>query len=177
MRRLLLEGDFGLVSQTQQPVWDELKLRVPLTLKLITAATVMSVTVGVSVGIVTALRQYSGFDYIVTFFTFVFFSLPVFLVAVVLKSWGGINFNDWLRDGAHFSVTFIVAMSIVRGDHRLVVRRRPMATKGGGRCAVGRRPRRPAVVHLEHAVDARPEASVRSSTPSSASASPSAWSP
>ena len=72
----------------------------------------MSVVVGVSVGIVTALRQYSGFDYIVTFFTFLFFSLPVFLVAVILKSWGGINFNDWLRDGAHFSVTFIVAMSI-----------------------------------------------------------------
>ena len=60
LRRLLFEGDFGLVSVTQQPVWDELKLRVPLTLKLITAATVMSVVVGVSVGIVTALRQYSG---------------------------------------------------------------------------------------------------------------------
>ena len=112
LRRLLFEGDFGLVSNTQQPVWDELKLRVPLTLKLITAAVMMSVVVGVSVGIVTALRQYSGFDYIVTFFTFLFFSLPVFLVAVILKSWGGINFNDWLRDGAHFSVTFIVAMSI-----------------------------------------------------------------
>ena len=43
LRRLLFEGDFGLVSTTQQPVWDELKLRVPLTLKLVTAATVMSV--------------------------------------------------------------------------------------------------------------------------------------
>ena len=32
-----------------------------------------------------------------------FFSLPVFWVAVILKAWGGINFNDWLRDGAHFS--------------------------------------------------------------------------
>ena len=29
LRRLLFEGDFGLVSNTQQPVWDELKLRVP----------------------------------------------------------------------------------------------------------------------------------------------------
>jgi len=113
LQRLLFEGDFGLVSQTQQPVWDELRLRVPLTLKLVSAATVMSVVVGISVGIVTALRQYSGFDYLVTFFTFVFFSLPVFWVAVILKSWGGINFNDWLRDGAHFSVAFIVAMSIV----------------------------------------------------------------
>jgi peptide/nickel transport system permease protein len=113
LRRLLFEGDFGLVSTTQQPVWDELKMRIPLTIKLIAAATIMSILVGVSVGIVTALRQYSGFDYLVTFFTFVFFALPVFWVAVILKSWGGINFNDWLRDGAHFSVTFIVVMAVV----------------------------------------------------------------
>jgi peptide/nickel transport system permease protein len=113
LHRLLFEGDFGLVSVTQQPVWDELKMRMPMTLKLVGAATIMSILVGVSVGIVTALRQYSGFDYLVTFFTFVFFSLPVFWVAVILKAWGGINFNDWLRDGAHFSVTFIVVVSIV----------------------------------------------------------------
>jgi peptide/nickel transport system permease protein len=113
LRRLLFEGDFGLVSDTQQPVWDELKLRIPLTIKLIGAATIMSVVVGVCVGVITALRQYSGFDYLVTFFTFVFFALPVFWVAVILKSWGGINFNDWLRDGAHFSVTFIVVMALV----------------------------------------------------------------
>jgi peptide/nickel transport system permease protein len=112
LRRLLFEGDFGLVSDTQQPVWDELKLRIPLTIKLISAATIMSVVVGVCVGVITALRQYSGFDYLVTFFTFVFFALPVFWVAVILKSWGGINFNDWLRDGAHFSVTFIVVIAI-----------------------------------------------------------------
>ena len=113
LRRLLFHGDFGLVSDTQQPVWDELKLRIPLTIKLIGAATIIAVIVGVFVGIVTALRQYSGFDYLVTFFTFVFFALPVFWTAVILKSWGGINFNDWLRDGAHFSVTFIAIMALV----------------------------------------------------------------
>jgi peptide/nickel transport system permease protein len=112
LRRLLFHGDFGLVSDTQQPVWDELKLRIPLTIKLIGAATMIAVVVGVCVGVITALRQYSGFDYLVTFFTFVFFALPVFWTAVILKSWGGINFNDWLRDGAHFSVAFIAIMAI-----------------------------------------------------------------
>ena len=157
LRRLLFEGDFGLVSDTQQPVWDELKLRIPLTIKLISAATITSVVVGVCVGVVTALRQYSGFDYLVTFFTFVFFALPVFWVAVILKSWGGINFNDWLRDGAHFSVTFIVDHGHRRLRDRIVVRRRPMAPQGADRCSCGRRRRRPPRVDLEHAVDARPE--------------------
>ena len=43
-----------------------------------------------------------GLDHATTFFTFVFFSLPVFWVAVILKAVGGISFNDWLRDGAGF---------------------------------------------------------------------------
>ena len=114
LSRLVLEQDFGLVSVTQQPVSEELARRIPMTLKLVSAATILSVTIGVATGIVTALRQYSGFDYLVTFTTFVFFSLPVFWVAVILKAWGGINFNDWLRDGAQFSPLFVVvAVAVV----------------------------------------------------------------
>jgi peptide/nickel transport system permease protein len=115
LQRLVFEQDFGLVSVTQQPVSEELARRIPMTLKLVTAATVLSVIIGVFTGIVTALRQYSGFDYLTTFTTFLFFSLPVFWVAVILKAWGGINFNDWLRDGAHFSPTFVVAMALLMG--------------------------------------------------------------
>jgi peptide/nickel transport system permease protein len=109
----VLTGDFGLMAQTQQPVVDELQRRIPLTLKLVGAAAILSIVVGIATGIVTAIRQYSGFDYLVTFFTFVFFSLPVFWVAVILKSFGGINFNDWLRDSAQFSATFLVVSGVV----------------------------------------------------------------
>ncbi len=115
LHRLVFEQDFGLVSTTQQPVSEELARRIPMTLKLVTVATVLSVVIGVMTGIVTSLRQYSGFDYLVTFTTFLFFSLPIFWVAVILKAWGGINLNDWLRDGAHFSPAFIVAMAILFG--------------------------------------------------------------
>lgn len=106
-------NSFGISARTQLPVWDDLQSRIPMTLKLVGAATIMSILTGIAVGIVTAIRQYSGFDYLVTFFTFVFFSLPVFWVAVILKSLGGINFNDWLRDSAQFSFTFLVLCAIV----------------------------------------------------------------
>lgn len=113
LRRLVLEQDFGLVSTTQQPVSGELARRIPITLKLVSAATLLSILLGVVTGMISALRQYSGFDYLVTFVTFVFFSLPVFWVAVILKAWGGINLNDWLRDGATFSASFIGAVAVV----------------------------------------------------------------
>ncbi|CAN5726644.1 hypothetical protein BH24ACT5_BH24ACT5_16420 [soil metagenome] len=109
----LLTGDFGISARTQQPVWDELKFRVPMTLKLVGASTILSIVVGIAVGVVTAIRQYSGLDYLVSFFTFVFFSLPVFWIAIILKDVGGINFNDWLRDSAHFSATFYVFAGVV----------------------------------------------------------------
>jgi peptide/nickel transport system permease protein len=98
----VLRGDFGVSARTNQPVNDELVGRLLMTLKLVSASTVLAIVIGISIGIVTALRQYSGFDYVVTFFTFVFFSLPVFWVAVMLKSFGAIQFNDWLRAGAEF---------------------------------------------------------------------------
>ncbi len=152
----VLRGDFGISARTQLPVWDDLTFRVPMTLKLVGAATLLSIVVGISVGIITAIRQYSGFDYLVSFFTFVFFSLPVFWVAVILKNFGGINFNDWLRDSAQFSTTFYVIAGIVRGDRLLQLGRRGAAAKaardldrhGGGA--------RDPVLHLGHALAAQP---------------------
>lgn len=105
----VVRGDFGLSVRTNQPVNDELVGRLLMTLKLVSASTVLSIVIGIGIGIVTAIKQYSGFDYVVTFITFVFFSLPVFWVAVLLKNFGAINFNDWLRSGAEFPPWVYVA--------------------------------------------------------------------
>lgn len=112
----VLRGDFGVSARTNQSVNDELIGRLLMTLKLVTASTVLSIVLGIAIGIVTALKQYSGFDYVVTFFTFVFFSLPVFWVAVMLKSFGAINFNDWLRAGAVLPTwTYVVGIVATTG--------------------------------------------------------------
>jgi len=112
----VLQGDFGVSARTNQPVIDDLSGRLLMTLKLVGAATVLSVVVGISIGIVTALKQYSGFDYTTTFFTFVFFSLPVFWVAVILKSIGAIDFNDWLREGAVIAPWLLVVIALLAGS-------------------------------------------------------------
>lgn len=66
--------------------------------QLVFAATFLALFVGVAIGMVTALRQYSGFDYTVTFIAFLFFSLPVFWIAQLLKMYLAIGFNDFLDD-------------------------------------------------------------------------------
>ncbi|MBO9570309.1 MAG: ABC transporter permease, partial [Cellulomonas iranensis] len=71
--------DLGVTLQGQ-PVTQALGSAIPSTLQLVAAATVLAIVVGIAIGIVTALRQYSALDYGVTFLTFLFFSLPVFWV-------------------------------------------------------------------------------------------------
>jgi peptide/nickel transport system permease protein len=126
----VFQGDFGISTQTQQPVLDDLANRVPLSLKLITASLLLAVLIGIVVGIVTAIKQYSGFDYTSTFFTFVFFALPVFWIAVILKGLGGINFNDWLRDGAHFAPWVIALFALAAAGIGYSVSGSPSSPEG-----------------------------------------------
>src|SRR5690625_1044809 len=92
-----MECDLG-TSFTRQDVSALVATAAGQTFQLVLAATVLAIIVCVSAGIVTALRQYSGLDYTVTFASFLFFSLPVFWVAVLLNEFGAIQFNNWLAD-------------------------------------------------------------------------------
>ena len=82
------------------------------TLRLVVLATVLAIIIGIIVGIATAIRQYSGFDYVVTFLAFLFFSLPVFWAAVLLKEFGAIRFNDWIVSPT-FTLGQIAATAVV----------------------------------------------------------------
>jgi peptide/nickel transport system permease protein len=92
-------GKFDLgKNMSGQAVSAQLGSAILTTLQLVLVATLTAIVLGVIVGISTALRQYSAFDYTVTFTSFLFFSLPVFWVAVLLKQYMAIGFNDFLED-------------------------------------------------------------------------------
>jgi len=82
------------------------------SLRLVTLATFLAIFIGVALGVLSAIRQYSGFDYVITFAAFVFFSLPSFWAAVLLKDFGAIKFNNWIADPA-ISTTAIAVIAAV----------------------------------------------------------------
>ncbi|QCR18841.1 ABC transporter permease [Agrococcus sp. SGAir0287] len=84
------------------------------TIRLVSIATVVAIILGITIGVVSALRQYSGFDVTITFFSFFLFSLPSFLVAVLLKEFIAIGGNDFFLDPQIPIVTLIV-MTVVSG--------------------------------------------------------------
>lgn len=91
------QPNFGM-GRDGAAVIDSLVLAIPVTIRLVLAATIFAIVLGITIGIVTALRQYSRFDYSMTFVAFLMFSLPVFWVAVLLKEYLAISFNNFLRD-------------------------------------------------------------------------------
>jgi peptide/nickel transport system permease protein len=85
-------GDFGKDIRGRD-VTERISAAAGVTLRLVVGAVVVAVLLGVTIGVIAALRQYSGFDYVSTFLAFVFFSMPVFWLAAVLKD-VGIRVND-----------------------------------------------------------------------------------
>jgi len=117
--------DLGSTISNAQVV-DILPQALASTVQLVTLALVLAIVLGVMIGIVTALRQYSGLDNTVTFISFFLYSLPAFLVAVLLKEFIAIGFNDFLRDpvigGAALGVIGVIVgavlQSLLGGDRR-----------------------------------------------------------
>ena len=105
--------NFG-IGRDGSPVGDSLALALPVTLRLVAAATILAAVLGIMIGIVTALRQYSRFDYSMTFVAFLLFSLPIFWVAVLLKEYLAISFNNFLRDPI-IPISWIIGIGLVSG--------------------------------------------------------------
>ncbi|MFN2495102.1 MAG: ABC transporter permease, partial [Pseudonocardiaceae bacterium] len=85
----VVEGDFG-TTITGVEITDELIIRVGVTLRLLLIGTTVGVVAGVLVGVASAIRQYRLGDYAATVFSFVVLSIPVFVMAELLK-FGGLH--------------------------------------------------------------------------------------
>lgn len=94
--RGILFGDFG-VSQTilrDRPISELIWSRLPYTLALMGVSTFLAIFFGVVIGIYSAVKQYSVFDYVMTTLAFIGASLPSFFFAIILI----LIFAVWAKD-------------------------------------------------------------------------------
>ena len=89
--------DMGMTREGYS-VESQLAYAIPVTLRLVFVATFTALLFGLALGIISALRQYSRFDYGMTFLAFLLYSLPIFWVAVLLKEFMAIQFNNFLSE-------------------------------------------------------------------------------
>ncbi len=76
---------FGTTLLGDNPIWPDLRLALSNTLQLVIVSEVVAVIFAILVGVYSAVRQYSAFDYAATTFSFVGFSTPVFWLALILQ--------------------------------------------------------------------------------------------
>jgi peptide/nickel transport system permease protein len=80
----ILRGDFGESIRYRKPVLDVIGQFLPNTLILMITQYAVTIIFALSIGIFAALRQYSLADNVITSISFVLFSMPVFLLALLL---------------------------------------------------------------------------------------------
>jgi len=74
----MLTGDWGRSYRDSRPVRDVILDRIPATLELTATALAIAVTLGIAVGVLGALRQYSVPDYLATVGAMIALSIPTF---------------------------------------------------------------------------------------------------
>lgn len=77
-------GDFGRSFQWDEPVVDLVGGRLALTAVISISTLIFVWVVAIPIGVISAVKQYSIFDYFATFFGFIGLSVPNFLLALVL---------------------------------------------------------------------------------------------
>lgn len=78
-----VHGNFGLSYRTRTPVFTEIFSRFPTTMKLAAGAMLLSVAIGVPLGILSAVKQYSALDVINSVTAMFFSSIPAFWLGLL----------------------------------------------------------------------------------------------
>lgn len=88
--------DWGNSIKGNTPVLPDLRQALGRSLVLGITASVVGITIGLGIGILSALRQYSKFDTAATGASFVGISIPPFVSAVLLQVFFAIMITNWL---------------------------------------------------------------------------------
>ncbi len=91
----MFQGEFGNSYQTKLPVFEEILSRFPTTLTLAAVAMFFATLIGVPVGVISAVRQYSFVDAVSTVAALIFASIPSFVLGLVLMLVFALNLH-WL---------------------------------------------------------------------------------
>lgn len=96
-------GDLGETFRSNQPVWEEIKRRLPVNIEILVLSVAFSTVFGVSFGVITAVKQNSVVDYGFRVFAVFGQSIPDFFLLILLIVLPSIWWNYSPPVGGHVS--------------------------------------------------------------------------
>jgi peptide/nickel transport system permease protein len=90
----ILRGDFGLSYRTRKPVIDSISIHLKNTIYLMSVTLLVVAILAIPIGVISAVKQYSFFDIVVTTLSFIGQAIPEFWLGLLLI----LVFYVWLKD-------------------------------------------------------------------------------
>jgi peptide/nickel transport system permease protein len=91
----VLRGDLGTSLWYKTPVWDQLKDRFLVTMELAVMTILLAFCVAVPLGVTSAVKQDTGFDYLSRIFSGIGIALPTFWLGILIV-YALASFFQWL---------------------------------------------------------------------------------
>jgi peptide/nickel transport system permease protein len=102
-------GDWGTSAvNPANTATEEIARRLPATFELLGGALIVSTIIGAFLGIFSALRRYSGFDYSSTAFAYLGYAMPTFLLGLFLQM-----FAIWMKDNGWAIIPFVAGLILI----------------------------------------------------------------
>ncbi len=104
----LLTGDLGISTRTGAPVREEILTRLPYTLELAAISTVISVLLGVTLGMIAATRRGRPLDLMISALAVFGLSMPVYWLGLMLIILFSIQLHAFPAAGAQDPLGFVL---------------------------------------------------------------------
>jgi peptide/nickel transport system permease protein len=105
---LIMQGNFGMALEFRRPVLEVIGDRLALTMVVSVAAVIFIWVLALPIGIYSAVRQYSLWDYIFTFTGFLGVAIPNFMLALIIM-YVGFKYFGITSIGGLFSQEYLQA--------------------------------------------------------------------
>ena len=109
----VLRGDFGISVRTHRPIIDDLRIFLPATLELVAVSMIITLMIGIPLGVLSGAWKDSPVDHFSRVFAVVNVSMPVFWLALLLQLLF-VRQLGWLPLGARVSKEIAIITPIER---------------------------------------------------------------
>lgn len=112
----LFQGDLGICYSTKQPVTTRVLQAFPYTLKLTALGVAFAVVMGLIVGVISAVKQYSFFDHFAMFIAMIGNAMSSFWLGLLLLLYFSLNLK-WFPASGFSSIHHAVLPAFTVGFH------------------------------------------------------------